>query len=95
MLLFQWYIIYIENFDPNDIKIDEKSYKNILTYYIGYETIKKDLKMYSVNTLYLNFYKGNGYVEIINKNKYLMVVPTNESEEKIKKYEALWIKIRS
>ena len=24
-----------------------------------------------------------------------MVVPTNESEEKIKKYEALWIKIRN
>ena len=23
-------IIYIKNFDPNDIKIDEKSYKNIL-----------------------------------------------------------------
>ena len=51
VLLFQWYIIYIENFDPNNIKIDEKSCKNILTYYIGYETIKKDLKMYSVNTL--------------------------------------------
>ena len=28
--------IYIENFDPNNIKIDEKSYKNILIYYIGY-----------------------------------------------------------
>ena len=95
MLLLQWYIIYIENFDPNNIKIDEKSYKNILTYYIGYETIKEDLKMYSVNTLYPNFYKVNGYFEIINKNKYLMVVPTNESEEKIKKYETLWIKIRN
>ena len=51
--------------------------------------------MYNVNTLYLNFYKVNGYFEIINKNKYLMVVPTNESEEKIKKYEELWIKIRN
>ena len=27
-------IINIENFDPNNIKIDEKSYKNILIYYI-------------------------------------------------------------
>ena len=27
-------IIIIENFDPNNIKIYEKSYKNILIYYI-------------------------------------------------------------
>ena len=45
-------IISIENFDVNNIKIDEKSYKNILTYYIGYVTIKKELKIYSVNLLY-------------------------------------------
>ena len=28
-------IINIENFDSNNIKIHEKSYKNILIYYIG------------------------------------------------------------
>ena len=33
-------IIYKENFDPNNIKIDEKSYKNVLIYYIGYVAIK-------------------------------------------------------
>ena len=33
-------IINIKNFDLNDTKIDEKSYKNILFYYIGYVTIK-------------------------------------------------------
>ena len=33
-------IINIKNFDPNNIKIDEKSYKNILIYYIGYVNIK-------------------------------------------------------
>ena len=33
-------IINIEYFDPSNIKIDEKSYKNILIYYIGYVTIK-------------------------------------------------------
>ena len=32
-------IINIENFDPNKIEINEKSYKNILFYYIGYVTI--------------------------------------------------------
>ena len=33
-------IINIKKFDPNKIKIDEKSYKNILIYYIGYVTIR-------------------------------------------------------
>ena len=28
----------------------------------------------------------NGYFEEINRNKYLTLVPTNESKEKIKKY---------
>ena len=36
----------------------------------------------------------NGYFEEINGNKYLMLVPNNESEVKIKKYEELWSKIR-
>ena len=36
----------------------------------------------------------NGYFEEINEKKYLTRVPTNESKEKIKKYEKLWIKIR-
>ena len=38
-------IISIKDFDPNNIKMDEKSYKNILFYYIGFETIKKDLNI--------------------------------------------------
>ena len=44
-------IINIKNFDPNNIKIDKTSYKNILIYYIGYVAIKKDLEIYSVNPL--------------------------------------------
>ena len=90
-------IISIKNFDPNNIKIDEKSCKNILVYYIGYVTIKdsKYVKIDSVNPLYLIFNKGNVYFEEINRNKYLTLVPTNENNEKIKKYEELWIKIRN
>ena len=42
-------IIDIENFDPNNIKIDEKSYKNILNYNIVYVMINKYLKTYGVN----------------------------------------------
>ena len=54
----------------------------------------KYVKINSVNLLYLTFNKLNGYFEEINENKYLTLVPTNESKEKIKKYEDLWIKIR-
>ena len=30
----------IKIFDPNNIKIDEKSYKDIFIYYIGYPMVK-------------------------------------------------------
>ena len=84
-------IINIKKFDPNNIKIDENSYKNISIYYIGYVTIKdlKYLKNSSVNPLYLIFNKVNGYFEEINGNKYLTLVPTNESKEKIKNVKNL------
>ena len=52
--------------------------------------IKKDLKMYSGNSLYLIFSKMNGYFEEINGNNYLTLV----SEDKIKNHKELWIKIR-
>ena len=35
-------ILLTENFDPNNI--DEKPYKNILIYYIGYVTTKEHVK---------------------------------------------------
>ena len=87
---------YFLNFDPNKIKIDEKSYKNILIYNIGYVTIKdsKYVQINSVNPLYLIINKVNGYFEEINENKYLTLVPTNESKEKIKKYKKLLSKIK-
>ena len=36
----------------------------------------------------------NEYFEEINKSEYLMLIPTNESKQKIKKYEEQWSKIR-
>ena len=35
--------INVKDFDRSNIKIDERSYKNILIYYNGYVMIKKDL----------------------------------------------------
>ena len=78
-------IINIKNFDPNNIKIDEKSYKNILIHYIEYVAIKdsKYVKINSVNLLYLVFNSVNKY---LNKEiKYLALVTNNESKEKMKK----------
>ena len=51
-----------ENLDSNNIKIDEKSYKNILIFYIGFVTIKdsKYLKINSVHILYLIIYEVIG-----------------------------------
>ena len=46
-------IINIKDFDPNNIRIDKTSYKNILIYHMGYVTINKYLKIYRVNILYL------------------------------------------
>ena len=66
-----------------------------LIYYIGYVTIKNDIKIYSVNSLYLIFNKVNGYFQEINGNKYSALVPTNGSKVKLKKYEELWSKIRN
>ena len=43
-------IINIENCDPHNIKIDEKSYKNVLIYYIGYVRIKEYVNICSVKS---------------------------------------------
>ena len=73
-------IINITNFDPNNTKIDEQSYKNIRIYYIEYVTVKdlKYVKINSVSPLYLIFIKVNGYFEEINRNNYLMLVSTKQ-----------------
>ena len=69
-------IIKIKNYGPNNIKIDEKSKK--------YKKHLKYVKINSVNPLYLMLNNMKGYFEEINENKYLTIVPTDESKEKIK-----------
>ena len=88
-------MINIKNLDPYKIKIDKKSYKNILIYYIGYVTVKnlRYIKINSVNPLYLIIYKINGYIEKSDGNKYLKLVLTDEGKDILKKYEKLWTKI--
>ena len=85
----------IKDSDPNNIKRDGKSYKNILIYYIAYLAIKnlKYVKFNSVNPLHLLLNKVNGYFEEINENKYLTLVPTNENKGKSMKNCGLKLEI--
>ena len=78
-------LINIKHFEPNLLKIDRKSYKNIGIYNIGYITTKKinDYQnIYSVNPLYLRVNHANRYIEEKNENKYLSLT----QQMKIKRY---------
>ena len=58
-------IINIKDFDPNLLKADKKSYKNIDIYYIGYITVKDSyyVKINSVNPLCLIISEADGYIK--------------------------------
>ena len=55
-------MINMKNLDPNKIKMDKKSYKNILIYYSGYVMVKNlsHEKINSRNLLYLLLIKYMG-----------------------------------
>ena len=91
-------IVNIKNFDPNLLKIDKKSYKNIGIHNIGYIAIKKvdDCEnIYSVNLLYLLINHSNGYIEKECPNKYLVFDSTDENEELLKKHNDVWSGIKN
>ena len=52
------------------------------------------VKINIVNSLYFIIDKISGYIEESNGNKYLTVVPPDESENTLRKYEELWNKTR-
>ena len=90
-------MINIEDFDPNLLKIDKKSYKNIDIYYIGYITVKDSyyVKINSVNPLYLIISEVDGYIKEKNRSKYLVFDSANENNEVLKKYAELWYVIKN
>ena len=91
-------MINIKNFEPNLLKIDRKSYKNIGIYNIGYITIKKidDCEIiYSVNPLHMLVNHASGYIEEKNGNKYLIFDSTDENKELLKKYNDVWNGIKN
>ena len=56
--------INIENFNPELLKLNKNSYKNIPIYYIGYIEIKesKYVNIHSVNPLYIIIDEVNGSI---------------------------------
>ena len=76
-------MVNVKIFDPNEIKIGEKSYKNILINHIEYVTIKDSrcATITSVNPLYIVINKKNRYIEESNANRYWKLVPTDESKD--------------
>ena len=69
-------MINIIHSDPNQIKMDNKSYKNIIIYYIWYITIK-NLSYVNINSINLvNLITDNvdGYIEESSGNKYFTLV---------------------
>ena len=90
-------MINIKSFDSNLIKIDNRSYKNIDIYYIGYITLKSisDYKnVYSVNPLYLIIGKVDGCTEECNRNKYLVFDSIGKSKEVLINYTKPWEEIK-
>ena len=83
-------IIDIETFDSNMLKLDKKLYKDLDIYNIGYVTVKEigyGYDINSVNPLYLSINNSNGYIEEINRDKYLVFDVTYENKELLKRYD--------
>ena len=90
-------MINIKDFDSSQVKIDKKPYKNIGIYYIGYITVKSisaNVKMNSVNPLYLIIGEVDGYIEENNGNKCLTFASTDKNRKSVRKYAKLWDEIR-
>ena len=88
----------LKDFEPNLLKIEKTSYKNIDIHYIGYITIKKidDYEsIYSANPLYLRINHASGYIEEKNGNKYLIFDSADENKEVLKKYVDVWDGIKN
>ena len=76
-------MIDIRNFHSNLLRIDQKPYKDIDIYYIGYITIKKFgncENIHSVNPLYLIFHSATGYFKEKYNEKYLILDPIEKYE---------------
>ena len=91
------YMINIEKFNPDLLKIDKKSYKSIIIgiYFIGYITTKHSdyVKINSANTFFLIICEVDQSIEKYG-SKYLTFVSTDKNKEVLENYTELWNKIK-
>ena len=81
-------IIHLKDFGPNLLKIDNRSYKNIDIYYIGYITIKKiDVLRVFIAWIFCIcvLIMQMDILKTENGNKYLIFDSVDENKELLKK----------
>ena len=83
-------MVNIKDFDPNLLKLDKNSFKNIGVYYIGYITKKDQYRINNVNPLYLLVHRIDGYIEEEEGSKYLNIASTDSNSQVLEKYEKFW-----
>ena len=90
-------MINIKNFDLDLLKIEKKLYQDIDIYYVGYITMKDfdNVKINSVNPLYLIIDNVDWYIKKSNGNKYIALVSTDKNKEVLTKYTELWDGIKN
>ena len=88
-------LIKLFDFDPNMLKLDIKTFKDIDIYHIGYVTKKEECKINNVNPLYLLIYKNDGFIEEKRGNRYLNIAFTDNSDEVLKNYKEVLSGIKS
>ena len=90
-------LINLINFDPTLLNLHKKTLMDISIYYIEYITTKSisDYEnITGINPLYLIINDVDGYIEEIDKNKYLSFASTDNIKEELKKYIKLWDEVK-
>ena len=84
--------INLKDFGASLLKVDNKNYKEIDIYYIGYVTVKEIANCNNINSVnpYLMIDKMIGHFEEKSGNKYLALDDVDENKEVSRKYEEVW-----
>lgn len=81
-------LVWLHDFNPKNIKVDKKLYKDILIYYIVYETLDR------IKSLYIDFNEINGYIEHNDGSEYITFIPHHGKKDENKKYKETWNQVK-
>ena len=82
-------LIWLDDFNPNLLKLDKKLFEDMNIYYIGYVTKNPEYSIDTVNLLFLIIKELEGYVEEYNGSKYLTITLTPNNQVSID-YAKVW-----